>query len=207
VDATLLHAPGQPVMLIETDASGEGEIGADPYEHLSPTGVLDIEIVLLDPAPLHLQMPTVVFPDGGQDGGGLACFDDGHDLIGLGTSEVAIHEVIAPAWGIFVNGYTPFLGAVLGPVVVLRSDVTQHLPADWIDLAIGPEKADGPLFLLKRLDRGMEQDTIEATISETDVTSRVSAKPAMQGHFKTGHSRPGTLDVVPIGDLSCKSHF
>ena len=37
--------------------------------------------------------------------------------------------------------------------------------------------------------------------------SRVSAKPAMQGHFKTGHSRPGTLDVVPIGDLSCKSHF
>src|SRR5437588_7970464 len=206
-DATLSQAQGQPVMLIETDASGEGEIGADPYEHLSPTGVLDIEIVLLDPAPLHLQMPTVVFPDGGQDGGGLACFDDGHDLIGLGTSEVAIHEVIAPAWGIFVNGYTPFLGAVLGPVVVLRSDVTQHLPADWIDLAIGPEKADGPLFLLKRLDRGMEQDTIEATISETDVTSRVSAKPAMQGHFKTGHSRPGTLDVVPIGDLSCKSHF
>src|SRR5437879_7293105 len=30
-DATLLHAQGQPVMLIETDASGEGEIGADPY--------------------------------------------------------------------------------------------------------------------------------------------------------------------------------
>src|SRR2546430_3517439 len=42
-DATLLHAQGQPVMLIETDASGEGEIGAHPYEHLSPTGVLDIE--------------------------------------------------------------------------------------------------------------------------------------------------------------------
>src|SRR5436190_1668248 len=114
-------------------------------------------------------MPTVIFPDGGHDGGGLARFDDGHDLIGLGTSEVAIHEVIAPAWGIFLNGYTPFLGAVLGPVVVLRSDVAQHLPTDGIDLAIGPEKADGPLFLLKGLDRGMEQDTIEATIIETDV--------------------------------------
>jgi len=37
--------------------------------------------------------------------------------------------------------------------------------------------------------------------------SRVSAKPAMQGHFKTGHSRLGTLDVVPIAALSCKSHF
>src|SRR5213595_3686869 len=106
-------------------------------------------------------MPTVIFPDGGHDGGGLARFDDGHDLIGLGTSEVAFHEVIAPAWGIFLNGYTPFLGAVLDPVVVLRSDVAQHLPTDGIDLAIGPEKADGPLFLLKGLDRGMEQDTIQ----------------------------------------------
>src|SRR5207249_7261292 len=156
-------------MLIETDASGEGEIGADSYKQLSPAGVLDVKVVLLDPTPLQLEMPTVVFPDGGQDGGGLACFDDGHDLIGLGTSEVAFHEVIAPAWGIFLNGYTPFLGAVLDPVVVLRSDVAQHLPTDGIDLAIGPEKADGPLFLLKGLDRGMEQDTIEATIIETDV--------------------------------------
>jgi len=39
------------------------------------------------------------------------------------------------------------------------------------------------------------------------VASRVSAKPAMRGHFKTGHSRPGTLDVVPVVSLSCKSHF
>src|SRR6266480_710469 len=31
------------------------------------------------------------------------------------------------------------------------------------------KKADGPLFLLKGLDRGMEQDPIEATIIETDV--------------------------------------
>src|SRR5207253_6351689 len=114
-------------------------------------------------------MPTVVFPDGGHDACRLARFHDGHDLIGLGTSEVAIHEVIAPAWGGLSNGYTPILGAVLGPVVVLRSDVAQHLPTDGIDLAIGPEKADGPLFLLKGLDRGMEQDTIEATIIETDV--------------------------------------
>src|SRR5580693_8734591 len=169
VDALLTHAQGQPVMLIETDPGGEGEIGTDPYEHLPPTGVLNIEVVLVDPAQLHLQMPTVVFPDGGHDGGGLARFDDGHDLIGLSTSEVASHEVIAPAWGIFLNRYTPFLRAVLDPVVVLTGDVAQHLPTDGIDLAIGPEEADGPLFLLKRLDRGMQQDTIEATISETDV--------------------------------------
>jgi len=65
----------------------------------------------------------VVFSDGGHDGGGLARLDDGYDLIGLRTPEVALHEVIASARRIFLNGYTPFLGAVLGPVMVLRSDV------------------------------------------------------------------------------------
>ena len=175
-DATLLHAQSQPVMLIETDASGERKIGADPYEHLSPAGVLNIEVVLLDPTPLHFQMPTVVFPDGGHDGGGFAGFDDGHHLIGLRTSEVALHEIIASAGGIFLNGYTPFLRTVFGPVVVLRGDVAQHLPTHGIDLAIGPEKSHGALFLLKRLDRGVEQDTIEATIGETDVILMVFVK-------------------------------
>jgi hypothetical protein len=67
-----------------------------------------------------------------------------------------VHEVIAPTWRIFVNGYAPFLGAVLGPIVVLRSDVAQHLATDRIDLTIAPEEAYGTLFLLKGLDRGMQ---------------------------------------------------
>jgi hypothetical protein len=163
-------------MLIETDASGEGEMGANPYEHLAPMGVLDIEVVLLYPTPLQLQMPTAIFPDGFHDRGGLARFDDGYHLIGLGTSEVALHEVIAPAWGIFLNGYTPFLRAVLGPIVILSRDDAQQLPIDGIGLAIEIEKADGTLWLLKRLNRGMEQDTIEATIGETDVILMVFVK-------------------------------
>src|SRR5215469_5567015 len=121
-------------------------------------------------------MPTVVFPDGGQDGGRLACFDDGHDLIRLGTSEVALDEVIAPARGIFLNGHTPFLGAVLDPIVILSGDVAQQWPTDGIDLAIEVEKADDPLWLLKGLNRTMEQNTIEATIGETDVILMVFNK-------------------------------
>jgi hypothetical protein len=87
----------------------------------------------------------------------------------LRTSEIALHEIIASAGGIFLNGYTPFLRTVFGPVVILRGDVAQQLPTHGIDLPIAPEKAHGSLFLLKGLDHGMEQDTIEATISETDV--------------------------------------
>src|SRR5437016_13910327 len=54
VDVLLSHAQSEPVMLIETDPSGEGKVGADPYKHLSPMAVLDIEVVLLDPTVLHL---------------------------------------------------------------------------------------------------------------------------------------------------------
>src|SRR5438445_8988079 len=142
-------------MLIETDTGGEREIGANPYEHSSPMGVLDIEVILIDPTPLHLEMPTIVFPDGGHVGGGLTCFDNGYNLIGLGTLEVALHKVIAPAWGIFLNGYTPFLGAVLDPMVILGGDVAQQLPTDGIDLAIEVEKADGTLWLLTSLNASL----------------------------------------------------
>src|SRR5437763_13657356 len=110
-------------MLIETDTGGEREIGANPYEHSSPMGVLDIEVILIDPTPLHLEMPTIVFPDGGHVGGGLTCFANGYTLIGLGRLGVALQKVIAPAWGIFFNGSTPFLGAGLAPIVILGASV------------------------------------------------------------------------------------
>jgi len=51
-------------MVVETDPGGQGEIGTDSYEHLSPSGVLDVEVVLLDPASFQLQVPTAVFADG-----------------------------------------------------------------------------------------------------------------------------------------------
>jgi hypothetical protein len=51
----------------------------------------------------------------------------------------------------------------------ISSDVTQHLSTDGINLAIGPEEAYRPLYLLKGLDRRVEQDTIKATIHTTDV--------------------------------------
>src|SRR5436305_14413741 len=100
-------------MLIETDTGGEREIGANPYEHSSPMGVLDIEVILIDPTPLHLEMPTIVFPDGGHVGGGLTGFHNGYNLIGLGTLEVALHKDIAPAWRLFMSAYTPSPGAAL----------------------------------------------------------------------------------------------
>jgi len=86
-----------------------------------------------------------------------------------------------------MNGYTPFLGAVFDPVVILRGDVAQQLPSNRINLAIGPEKAYGTLFLLKGLDRGMEQDTIEATIVESDVIL-VMVHKGVHGYLQCGET-------------------
>jgi hypothetical protein len=172
-------------MLIETDPSGKGKVGTDAHKHLPPTEVLHIDRWHLELKRRWVDQYNFVFADGG-----LACFDDGYHLIGLGTSEVALHKLIAPAWGIFLNGHTPFLGAVLDPIVILRRDVAQQLPSDGIDLAIDIEKADGTLFLLKGLNRGMEQDTVEATIGETDVILMVFVK-GVHGYLQSGETPEG----------------
>src|SRR6516164_2108955 len=69
-------------MLVETHPGGEREIGADPHEHGSPVAIVDIEIILIHPAPLHLEMPVLLLADGLQDAGGFPRFDNGDHLIG-----------------------------------------------------------------------------------------------------------------------------
>ena len=59
VDALLAHSVGQPVMLIEADAGGERKVGADAHEHPSPLPVVDVKVVLNDPAVGDLKMPSV----------------------------------------------------------------------------------------------------------------------------------------------------
>src|ERR1700732_577483 len=77
-DAFLAHAVGQPVVLVEADAGGEWKIGADAYEHSSPVPVVDIEVVLNDPALRDLKVPSIrdLVADSNHDACGLARFED-----------------------------------------------------------------------------------------------------------------------------------
>ena len=50
VDVLLLQAPGEPVMLVETDTGGKGEVGREADEHPAPVAIVDVEVVLNDPA-------------------------------------------------------------------------------------------------------------------------------------------------------------
>ena len=61
----------QPVVLVETDPSGERKVWTDADEHGAPAPGIDVELVLDDPALSELQMPADVLrvPDGDQDPG------------------------------------------------------------------------------------------------------------------------------------------
>jgi len=84
--------------LVEVDAGGEGEVRAKAHEPAAPGAVVDIEVVLVYPTLLVFQMPLLggAFADADQDASELAGFENGHDLIGLGTSKIGSDEVLAP---------------------------------------------------------------------------------------------------------------
>ena len=62
IEVLLMHAVGQPVMLIETDPRREWQIRAHANEHPAPAPVVNIEVVVHDPAVGDLQVPAVRFP-------------------------------------------------------------------------------------------------------------------------------------------------
>ena len=58
---------------------------------------------------------------------------------------------------------------VLDPVVVLAGNVAQESSGDGIGITIGAEEANHAFWLLKGLDKSVEQDAVKATVVEKDV--------------------------------------
>src|ERR1039457_5639282 len=59
-DVLSLHPLGKPMMLIQTHASGKRKVRAYPHEHAAPMAVLNVEVILDDPALGHLEEPTII---------------------------------------------------------------------------------------------------------------------------------------------------
>jgi hypothetical protein len=129
IDLLLAHPDGQPVMLVQAYPSREGKVWTHPDEHSSPAGVVEVEVVLNDPALSHLEMPAIVLliAIGDQDASRFSGSDYGHDLIWLGWLEVGIDEVIAPSIGWLQYRRTPLLRPVCEPVLVLFGNVTEFV--------------------------------------------------------------------------------
>src|SRR5215469_8341836 len=133
-NALLSHAIRQPVMLIETNPGGEWEIGADAYEHSSPYLVIDVEIVLGDPAIRDLKMPSVcgLISDSDHDTRRLSCFEDDDDLIGLGPFEIWVDEFVATAPRRFYDRDLALCRSLRYPALELFSDVAQSMARHWV---------------------------------------------------------------------------
>jgi hypothetical protein len=60
IDALFAHPNRQPVVLIEADPRGKWEIGTHAHEHPAPAWIVHVEVILIHPALLVLQMRTIV---------------------------------------------------------------------------------------------------------------------------------------------------
>jgi hypothetical protein len=156
-------------MLVEAEAGGEREVGADAHEHPTPLAIEEVEVVLGRPPPFVLQMPAVVFADGDEHPRRFAGFQDDDGVIGRGPTKVRVNERVATLLGWRLeNRDAPLFCASSHPVSVLRSDVAKHSFAHRIELTIGVEEPHDALWLLKRLNQGIEQDAIKAPVPEAN---------------------------------------
>ena len=130
IDAFLTHAVRQPMVLIEADTGGERKVGADAHEHSSPIPVVDVKVVLNDPAMGDLKMPSVrdFVADGDHDARRLASFEDDHDCVGLGPFEIRVDEFVATALRRLDDRNVALRGPLLHPALKLVGDVAQGIP-------------------------------------------------------------------------------
>jgi hypothetical protein len=131
-DAMASHTVRQPVTLIEANPGGEWKVGADADEHSSPDPVIDVEIVLSDPAVCDLKMPSVLIPDGDHDTRWFSCFEDDHDLVGLGPCEIRVDEFVAAALRRFYDRDIALGCPLLHPALELFGDVAQSMARYWV---------------------------------------------------------------------------
>jgi len=168
------------VVLIEADPRGEREVRAPAYKHPSPARVAHVEVKLIHPALLVLQVGAVVVPicDGHQDARRFPRFHDRHHWVGLGILEIRVQEPVAPAViaraiGGFENRCTPFLRTILQPILKLVGALGQGLSGHPLSCALGVEEPEHALGWLERLNQAVEQQPVKAAVGELDAMLRV----------------------------------
>jgi len=132
--------------------------------------IVHVEVVLHHPTLGQLQVPAIVLfvSDGGQNTGWLSCLQDDDQLVGPSMAKVRLDKVIATTFGSFQDGGIPFLGSVLYRILKLFGDVPQQVPTHGVLIPIGAEESNHALRLLKGLYETVQQNSVEAAISESN---------------------------------------
>ena len=182
----------------------KGEVGAEPDKEPTPVAVLQIKVVLDDPAPRVLEMPAIVFPDRDQDPRGLAPLHDDHDLIGLRSAEVRLNEFVPPTRGGLDDRRAPGLGLSQHPPLVLGGNVRQDRLAHRILLSIRVEEPDDALRLLEGLDQPVDQDAVKAPVPETNAIL-VMLVEGVHGHPPGFSTQKDTVMNAPTSDRGSRA--
>ena len=129
IDAFLAQAVRQPMVLVEADPSREWKVWAHPDEHAPPLPVVDIEVVLHDPALGDLKMPAVdlLVADRRHDTRGLSCLENDDDLIRPCPLEVGVDELVATALRSLDDRRGPFNRSFLHPDLKLFGGTAQDV--------------------------------------------------------------------------------
>ena len=152
IDAFGTHAVSQPVVLIKADTRRKREIGADANEHATPALVVNVKVVLHDPALSQLEVPALFCADGNHDPGRLPGFENHYYLAFFGVLKVGIDKVVTSSLRRIQDGGAPFLATVLDPVLKLLSDIAQKISGNSLALAVSIKEANYPLGLLKKAE-------------------------------------------------------
>ena len=169
-DALLAHAVCQPVVLVEADTGRERKVGANAHKHSSPVPVVDVKVVLNDPALRELKVPSVrdLVADGCHNARGFSCFEDGHDLIGFGPFEIRVDEFVATALRCLHDRDVALRRPLLDPALKLLGDVAQAVARHRVELTVRAEEAHDSLGLLEWLNQAIQQNAIETVIVPMD---------------------------------------
>src|ERR1019366_6687468 len=99
-DVLCLHPLGKPMMLIQTHASGKRKVRAYPHEHAAPMAVLNVEVILDDPALGHLEEPTIILliSVGYQNPCGFPRSEHRNHHVVLGALPIREHPTSANGW-------------------------------------------------------------------------------------------------------------
>src|SRR5206468_2776362 len=116
-------------------------------------------------------MPAIFLfgSDGRHNARRFSRFQDADNLIRFGRFEIRLHKLIPPAIRRIQNRCAPFLGSIDDPVVKLCGNFAQDIPADRVHISIRAEETYDALLLLKRLDKSVQEDTVETSILKSDV--------------------------------------
>lgn len=159
------------MVLVEAYARGERKVGAHADEHPSPMLVDEVEIELVHPALLELQVRAVVVlvSNRHQDARRFPSLEHYRHPVGWAITQIWLDELIAPLLvGGFDNWHVPFRRPVLEPILKLIGNLIQRPARYPFSLPIGIEETEHSFGLLERLDQSVEQKRLKAAVTQMD---------------------------------------